>query len=344
MLDDSLDLVNYRLAWKDTDGSSLVKVEPLPGGSIFRPVSMERTDRRLGNSTVRMNLSYDAESGRISAKETYYGNTLALRIAMTYDTDGFPTSMDTTGAALLLPLKYDITWGDGHSLDRLDLRGNGALMQYFVFEYNVGDAIDGVDDALSSLPLTLSDACTFDVFDFGNAFKNAIATAGMSIAHYDGEKTLVETFKLGALTDDEDNNLGLKAEVWTAPSEAHPDGELNGSYRIGYENVLAVSLGAYKADGTSLWTQSYGYTESDVAAFIDSLGLPDQSDLKAFFAEVGSLYETWVPEDLKDDLYEIATGALDDPKGTVKKLEDRAASAYASIEMGAIRMLFDFLL
>ena len=61
MLDDSLDLVNYRLAWKDTDGSSLVKVEPLPGGSIFRPVSMERTDRRLGNSTVRMNLSYDAD-------------------------------------------------------------------------------------------------------------------------------------------------------------------------------------------------------------------------------------------------------------------------------------------
>jgi len=109
VLDDSLDLVNYRLAWKDTDGSSLVKVEPLPGGSIFRPVSMERTDRRLGNSTVRMTLSYDAESGRISAKETYYGNMLALRIAMTYDTDGFPTSMDTTGAALLLPLKYDIT-------------------------------------------------------------------------------------------------------------------------------------------------------------------------------------------------------------------------------------------
>lgn len=109
VLDDSLDLVNYRLAWKDADGSSLVKVEPLPGGSIFRPVSMERTDRRLGNSTVRMNLSYDAESVRISAKETYYGTTLALRIAMTYDNDGFPTSMDTTGAALLLPLKYDIT-------------------------------------------------------------------------------------------------------------------------------------------------------------------------------------------------------------------------------------------
>ena len=166
----------------------------------------------------------------------------------------------------------------------------------------------------------------------------------MSIAHYDGSKNLIETFKLGALTDDEDNNIGLKAEVWTAPSEAHPDGELNGSYRICYDNGLAVSLGAYKADGTSLWTQSYGYTESDVAAFIDSLGLPDQSDLKTFFAEVGSLYETWVPEDLKDDLDEVATGALDDPKGTVKKLEDRAASAYASIDMGAIRMLFDFLL
>lgn len=328
--DDSLKLVNCRLAWTDADGSSLITLEPvpadIPGGALYRPTSAERTDRRLGNSTVRTDLGYDDSTGRVVSKETYYGNTLALRIALAYDDDGFPTMIETTGAAMYAPLRYDIEWGSNKSLDRLELTVNDVLLQYFVFDYSVGDA--------PNPPLALSDLRSFDVFEFGDGIKNAISATGMTIKNYNWGNELQQTFSLSAV----EGNTGFRAEV------LKPDGASNGWYQIAYTSGVASSLGAYKPDGTALWSQSFGYAEDDIADFIDTLGLPDKDDLSDFMSDLGELYETWVPADLEQDLADVAAETASDPEGTVKKLEDQAVSAYASTEMGAIRMLFDFLL
>lgn len=336
--DATLELKTCRLAWKDAEGSSLITLEPvpadIPGGAVYRPVSAERKDRRLGNSTVATSFSYDGD-GRVSAKETYYGNTLALRVALAYDAAGFPVSVDTTGAAMLVPLKYDIKWGDNHSLDRLDIVINDVRVQYFEFDYSTGD--------LPKPPLSVSGLRSFDVFDFGDGILEAVDATGVKIANYNGDDVLQQTFELSAIASGQSGYPGYKAEVMTAPTDDNPSVS-NGWYQIGYNSGLATAIGAYKPDGTELWTQSFGYTEADVGAFIDSLGLPDKTDLKNFFGSIGELYETWVPADLADELEDVAAETASDPAGTLKKLGNEAAAAYSSIDKGAIRMLFDFLL
>lgn len=344
--DATLELKTCRLAWKDADGSSLVTIEPvpadIPGGALYRPVSAERKDRRLGNSTVTTNLGYDGD-GRVAVKETYYGNTLALRIALAYDPAGYPTTIETTGAAMILPLRYGITWGSNHSLDRLDFYAKkivggsttDVLVQYFVFDYSAGN--------LPNPPLTMSALRSFDVFDFGNGILNAITDTGMMIQNYNGDNQLQQTFSLSAIASGQPGYPGYKAVVMTAPTDDKPSVS-NGWYQIGYAGGLATSIGAYDKDQKELWTQSFGYGTAEVGAFIDTLGLPDKTDLKNFFDGIGELYETWVPADLAGDLAGVAAETASDPEGTLKKLRNEAAAAYSSIDKGAIRMLFDFLL
>jgi len=237
------------------------------------PVRVARVDSRVAK-TVSMELAWSA-GHRIIRKKSYYGSTLALDVSMEYTDDGYPLKASTSGAAMLLPLDYELVYAGGVPA-RLNVSSNGSLLQWFKYEYTG-----------AALPTSFPAIRGIDPF----ALLDGLAKSSLVIEHYDGDDLLIETFTFIS----NPATAVLKLEVENAT------GDSNGYYEAAYEGELIASLKAFNASGMEQWEYSYGYAEAmdDAAALAGAVGIP---------ADFGRLAETY----LTDDIQEYAKGFVMD--------------------------------
>jgi len=258
---DALGVDSYTFWQYDTHGSSELTLT-----DEWYPTRVSRTDDRI-EEAVSMELSWDA-SHRIERKKSYYGSTLALDVTMSYTDTGLPAVATTTGAAMLLPLEYALTY-DGYRPTRLDVSSNGNLLQYFEYDYTNPP----------TLPGSVEELRTIDPF----AFLEELKGATFSIHHFDGDDKLVETFSFSAAGD------GLKVDVLDST------GASNGYYLVTYDaSGFKASLACFGADNVQQWSYSYGY--EDAVADLEDAATAAGIDLDS----MGRLAETYIADAVED--------------------------------------------
>jgi YD repeat-containing protein len=282
----SLTKAGYRFSFKDDYGSTGLSSDP-----NFFPLSASRTDKRInnGNTTVCAYLSRD-DAGRITTQETYYGDTLALKVAITYDgSTWFPSSVTTTGAAMLLPLTYEIAYkASNHAVDSITVKSDTTSLIVLKYEYK------------TELPAQTALAVkNMDPF----VFLNALLATDVVIYHYKGDgKTLVETFT--AEPASVNGIAGIKVSVNLPKSDGSAGGEYNGSYIVGYNTSgQCASLQATDAADKPLWTQNTA-SVSDVWSSL-SAAAPGVIDTAVSY---GSMIESFIPANAASDVSSIVSG------------------------------------
>ena len=309
-----LAITGSRASYADGYGDSEIAFD-----SDWAPVSLVRSDERL-EKAVSIQLVRDG-SGRITAKKTYYGTTLALELDVTYDGDGYPLTVSATGAAMMLPLSFAVTYGSGsgydHSITWITVSVSDIPMYRLSFAYN---------NELGAIPLTLKDAASFDPFSFAES----LLASSVEISCYEiGETSddLYATFTFAPVTG------GVRATV-TDDKDA-----MTGFYEILYSGGLAGSLAAYDADSKQVWYKEFGYGASFFNDLYDSIELPSVSSadidrVTALGSHLGQLYETWVPGDVQE---RIEAGATDAVASGTEYLDS------ISQDNVIVDLLFDFL-
>lgn len=263
---DTLGVSGYTYWNYDSYGTSELSMD-----EDWYPVRVARVDSRVAE-TVSMELSWSA-GHRISRKMSYYGSTLALDVSMTYNDDGYPVQASTSGAAMLLPLDYELVYENGVPA-RLNVSSNGSLLQWFKYEYTG-----------AALPASLSAIRGIDPF----ALLDDLAESELTIEHYDGDDNRIETFEFLAAGDDFRVNV------------RDSDNALNGYYLASYDaGGKIASLSAYDGADSLQWNNSYSYTDlvEDAVLLSKAAGVSD----------FGRLAETY----LTDDVQEYAKGFVMD--------------------------------
>jgi len=268
----ALDVSGYTYWNYDDFGTSELSMD-----KDWYPVRVARVDTRVAK-TVSMELAWSA-GHQITRKKSYYGSTLALDVSMEYNADGYPLKASTSGAALLLPLEYELVYAGG-APDELRVSSNDTLLQRFKYEYT------GV-----ALPVTFSAVRSIDPF----ALLDDLAKSELKIYQYDGDGELIETFEF--LADDDDFRVNVYAD----------DDSLNGYYLASYDaDGLMASLSAYDGAGSPQWDYSYGYADAVTdAVLLTEAGL---SEAGLSTADFGRLAETY----LSNDIQEYAKGFVMD--------------------------------
>jgi len=270
----------YRFSYDDAYGNTLVALN-----QGWLPQSGSRKDTRLAE-TISVELGYDDES-RIVSKSTYYGSTLALKVVVTYATtaDGsisyIPVKVETTGAAMLLPLTYVIDYGPSHEVTALNVFSNDVQIRKLAYTYN-GPVV----------PTTIEGLKSMDPF----AFLSELLKSDIVIYDYDGDGKLIETFTPAVLYDypgDATIPTGVRVDVHAAKADGSDGGDFTGAYTVAYDTAgNSVSLKSTDAAGNLVWTQETGNL-SDIVASLESVA----PDVVAQASNLGSLVETWVPKD-----------------------------------------------
>ena len=204
----------------DSFGYSMVTLN-----SINQPIYMKReAPDYLNDLPIEVELSYSGT--KVVSKTTMYNNQEVLKLEFTYDPNGYPLSMDTTGVSLLIPLRYDFTYDSNHVPDSISIYNETTLLQKFVYEYADKGLITGLED---------------------------FAKLGEpTIHHYDGDNILIESF----VFDYNDSNTTITITVNDSL------GVPNGSFQIVYDvNDNVTSLSSYNSAANQLWKYSYSYDD-----------------------------------------------------------------------------------
>lgn len=260
------------------EAESAVRTTELAFDGDWYPTSMVRTDDRLPAS-LTIEADWD-ENHRITEKRTFVGSTLALSIGIERDDDGYPTTIETGGEGLTVPLDYGFVYADGtHNLERITFGAEGVgTLQSLAFEFKGGAPV--------TLPsLSAEGLKSFDPF----AFMNEILTNELVIKHYDGSDNVVELFGI------ESDASGVTATVYDAKLTADlADDVVTGSYVASWasEGAPVASLAALDEDGDEIWSYSYDYgdaiataAEDAIPAGFDLSALDAESQLSAFFSD-----------------------------------------------------------
>lgn len=230
----SLPVAGYGYTFYDEHGSSYVELR-----ADWYPLKVSRTDDRIDRA-VAVEAAWDA-SNRLIGKKSWYGSTLALELSLSYDASGYPASLSASGAAMLLPLRYDLSYAESgvRVPVRLNVSSGGALLQYFTYRY---EGLDGI-----VLPSNPEELRSLDPFAFLDGFAEAV----VSIDHYDGDDTLIETFSFSR------DGSSLRVDVKDGA------GALSGYYLASYDpDGRMASLGSYNAAGLELWSNAFGYADA----------------------------------------------------------------------------------
>jgi hypothetical protein len=243
------------------------------------PIRVSHSDDRLRlEKSVSVELEWN-DANQITRKKSYYGTTLALDVSMTYNADGYPLKASTSGAAMLLPLDFELIYAERVPA-RLNVSSNGSLLQWFKYEY-----------AGAVLPASFSSIRSIDPF----ALLDDLVKSSLVIKHYDGDDNRIETFEF--IADDNDFRVNVRDS----------NNALNGYYLASYDaDDLVASLSAYDGAGSPQWEYSYGYADAVTdEALLAKAGL---SEAGLSTADFGRLAETY----LTDDLTEYAKGFVMD--------------------------------
>jgi hypothetical protein len=264
-----LPVAGYRFSLDDDHGNTLVALD-----ENYYPLSGTRTDDRL-DCAVSVELEYDDEN-RIVRKETRYGSTLALGIAIAYQGDTlYPVRVETSGKSMVMPLDYGIEYGENDEVVSVSVYSGDTRIRRFEYDY----------DAPVVDPPAPADIRGMDPF----TFLGDMLTAGAAISEYDGDGALIETFSATSTIG------GLTVEVRL------PNDEINGRFQILYDDEgNCSSITAYGKDGEVAWRE-------EISLFTDMW-----DDLETIAAgaydsaiEYGTMVETMFPDDPDATIAEV---------------------------------------
>lgn len=270
-----LTVSGYRFSLDDDHGNTVVSLD-----ENFYPTSGTRSDDRI-DEAVRVDLSYD-DNNRIAVKETYYGNILALRIAVEYSGDTlYPTRVETSGKSMLMPLDYEIVYGNNREIDSVRVYSGDTLVRRFKYEYVT--PVTGT--------LTAREVRGMDPF----AFLSDMLRAGATIYEYDGDGELVETFTATS------NVSGVSVEVRLPTESGGSGGAVNGSFQITYDGEgNCSSISAKDTSGNVVW-------QEEISLFTDMWDDLETRATTAFDETVdyGSMVETMIQNDIPSAIAKV---------------------------------------
>jgi len=263
----------YRFQYEDTYGVSQVSLD-----KDWYPVLAYRTDSRIGTDPLLVELSYDS-AHRIVQKATSYGSTKALVVTVAYDKDNFPTSIGTSGAAMMLPLEYSVEYGTNHQIKKISVTSGGSLLRYFTYNYTA-----------PTKPVVMPTSRSIDPF----AFIDALLSSGVTICEFDGGDKPIEAFV--SRQADPVPGATTTGVIFDVHIE-NPSGAVNGSFTVTIDSSgIPVALSSKKADGTELWNREFGAqtvllnrVKTEITDF------PVKEKLTGFDNSYGRLLETYLP-------------------------------------------------
>jgi len=270
-----LPVSGYRFSLDDDHGNTLVALD-----ENYYPLSGTRTDDRL-DCAVSVELEYDAEN-RIVGKETRYGSTLALGIAIAYQGDTlYPVRVETTGKSMVMPLDYGIEYGANNEIVSVAVYSGNTRIRHFEYDYET-PVVDPPEPA---------DIRGMDPF----SFLGDVLAAGATISEYDGDGALIETFSATSTIG------GLTVEVRLPTDAGEPGGDVNGRFQILYDDEgNCSSITAYGQDDEIAWRE-------EISLFTDMW-----DDLETIAAgaydsaiEYGTMVETMFPDDPDATIAEV---------------------------------------
>jgi hypothetical protein len=228
-----LPVTGYRFWFYDSMGTTELAFSP-----SWYPLSVARSDDSRIPEDISVELEYDDANIPVE-KRIYYGSHLALDAVVTYDEDGFPLTLATTGEALVAPLSYDVVYDDNKYVTRLNVTtAEGALLHYFTYD----------TEDFPDVPVTLDAAESFDIF----GFYDGLLGADLYIHHYDGDGVEVERFHAYAA----EGGSGVRIDV----EDPADDYAVNGYFLALYDaDGQRVSFASYSAAGLENWSYAYAY-------------------------------------------------------------------------------------
>jgi len=226
------------------------------------PVELFRTDSRL---TRDLSIEIDYYDNHLpKSKLTKYGNDEVLNLELAYYSNGYLSEINTTGRALLLPLRYTIDYKSDMSPERVSVYQNNTKLMYFVY-----DSEKKVDLIVHPL----------DPVDFTGSIH--------SITQYDGDDvklgSYVFTFEVA------ENQIRIQALT--------ADDSPNGHYlaKMDAEGEIARFEAWSEADSL-LWHYDYSY--SDVAGEIMRTAEEKYDDVRDIVEDYTSIDITTLSLDL----------------------------------------------
>jgi hypothetical protein len=205
-----LEVVSRRFWFYDAYGTTDVSTR-----ADYLPTAVLREDIRLAEA-VSVALAYD-DADRILSKTTSYGDTEALKIALTYEApSGWRVShIQSSGAAMLLPLDFDLSWDEAGVPVEVVVSYDASTLFTLSYDYDPLDlhthtitVVDGDDELYGCYVFTLADdwlSGTIEVFtdaartvpngSYSLAYDEDLRTA--SFASYDAQGELVVRYEYG---------------------------------------------------------------------------------------------------------------------------------------------------
>ena len=183
----------------------------------------------LDDKPIEVILTY--EGSKVLTKTTTYNNLEVLKLEFEYDAAGYLTSIDTTGASLYIPLRYDFTYISGIP-ESISISNRNTLLQKFDYTYE-GD-IDLIDP-------------------------EEFAKSSLTIKQYDGDSSYIAYY---TFTYSIDNNE-LTIDVMDPKGNEDPaDDSFNGKFILSYDvNDNAAEFASYDKYDNSVWNYQYGYDD-----------------------------------------------------------------------------------
>lgn len=192
----------------------------------YRPVSLKRSAPDYFEGTIDLNLEYNED--KVISKVTSYKDEDLLKLDFTYNESGLPTSLTTTGKAMLLPITYGVTYNSNTNVPNgLEISSNDTKLQSFKYTYK------------SNMDIT-----TLNISEFEKSI--------LYIEQKDGDDQLISTYVFNY------NNSSKQLTIDVKDSEDVS----NGKFVLGYnEKDLITSFASYSKDGKQIWDYNYSYDD-----------------------------------------------------------------------------------
>lgn len=178
---------------------------------------------------VEIDLTYIGSSA-IDTKTFSYNGEEVLILDFDYDGSGYPVSLDTSGTALFIPLRYEFTYGGTNDVPlRIEIYNSTTLLQRFDYSY-----VGGSPDA-------------YDLTDFADNINR--------IDQYDGDLTHIGyyTFTYGAGT----------LTIAAFEADDTPNGRFEITFSTYGTNSYITEFTSYDSSNNQLWKREYDYENPD---------------------------------------------------------------------------------
>ncbi len=243
-----------------------------------KPLELELSSEEL-EGEIKIALAYD-EKDRPKSKITTYQGTEVLNLGFDYTSAGLVEKVTTSGASLLVPLDYEITYDENNLPTRIDINKDDTTLQYFEYTYQSTDTDGGptiVDQYLDPL-----------------SFGGKVA----SITQYDGDGNQIGIYSF--TYDDINEEIRIEAQEYDNESDTY----LSKGYfliKLGEENGPAdgkpVVFSSYNKDDERVWYYEYEYDEEgnrikearyrvDEALNTEELSVPENLNPESFGIEL----------------------------------------------------------